>query len=113
MCGSKSKSTLFTNAPRLIGVDQGSNTVLRAAVHKSELPSPPGLLENKKTSSPSNLRDAPESPDVVLSSGIGVGRLNVPSGNRLLTKMSFPAGVVLVKKSCGIPTSSLSKKKGL
>src|SRR5262249_10583245 len=34
-------------------------------------------------------------------------------GSRLLTKMSFPVGVVLVKKSCGTPTSSLSKRKGL
>jgi hypothetical protein len=97
----------------LTGVDQGSVGVLRLAVHKSELPNPPVRLEKKKTSSPSNLTDAPASLSGLLSSGTSAGAPNVPSGSRALTKMSFPViGVVRVKKSCGTPTSSLSRKKG-
>ena len=80
ICGSKSRSTLFTPAPRLTGSDQGSNTVLRVAVHRSELPSPPGRLEKKKTSSPSNRTDEPASLAVLLSSETGVASPNVPSG---------------------------------
>src|SRR5262245_2145476 len=100
MCGSKSKSALFTTAPRLTGVDHGSDSVLRVADHKSELPNPPGLLEYRKTSSPSNLTEVPASLTVLLSSETGVGGPNVPFGSRLLTKMSFPVNdVVLVKKS--------------
>jgi hypothetical protein len=96
----------------LTGVDQGSFGVLRVAVHKSELPNPPVLLEKKKTSSPSNLTDAPASASGLLSSATSAAGPNVPSDSRLLTKMSFPVGVVRVKKSCGMPTSSLSRKKG-
>jgi len=80
ICGSKSRSTLFTPAPRLTGSNQGSNTVLRVAVHRSELPSPPGRLEKKKTSSPSNRTDEPASLAVLLSSETGVASPNVPSG---------------------------------
>ena len=113
MFGSKSRSTLFTSAPRLIGVDQGCDVVLRVAVHKSELPNPPVLLEKKKTSSPSNVTDVPASLSGLLSSDTGAGTPNVPSGSRSLTKMSLPViGIVRVKKSCGMPASSLSKRKG-
>jgi len=54
--------------------------VLRVAVHRSELPSPPGRLEKKKTSSPSNRTDEPASLAVLLSSETGVASPNVPSG---------------------------------
>ena len=63
--------------------------MLRVAVHKSELPNPPVLLEKKKTSSPSNLTDAPASLSGLLSSDTGAGGPNMPSGSRLLTKIDW------------------------
>jgi hypothetical protein len=52
MCGTTSKPTPFTNGARLAGVDQGSSTVSRVAVHKSFAPKLEDLVEEKNISSP-------------------------------------------------------------
>src|SRR3990172_3963886 len=48
-----SSSGVFTPAPRFTGVDHGSDVLPRVETHTSVRPRPPGRLEKKNSSSPS------------------------------------------------------------